>query len=326
MPIIKKFQARELLTSAVVLNLGDVRREATDLIDAARIEADSILTKAGVEAVRLTGCAAEVGRSEGLAAGEAEGRAEGLAAGAAQGREDAMKSMSERLESIANGWDEALAGLMASRDAIREEARRDLLRLSLAIAERVLGRLPAHEPSLVEHQVSGAIEMLAGSTSLRITLNPEDVPVVEQHLPSVMSTIRGSADADVSIEIDPEMVRGGCVIKAGDGEIDARLDVQMSRIVSGLFPELLEVPPAASTDAPGKPPVSEVPPPPADAAINSPIAATIDTDMRPGDEVTRPKDADLDGPSSDSDLLDDWTAQGNSDGPSGEEQGSESPS
>jgi flagellar biosynthesis/type III secretory pathway protein FliH len=326
LPIIKKVQVRELLTSAVVLNLGDVRREATDLIEAARIEAESILTNARLEAAQLTECAAEVGRSEGRAVGEAAGRVEGLAAGTAQGHEDAIESMSERLESIANGWGEALAGLMASRDAIREEARRDLLRLSLAIAERVLGRLPAHEPSLVEHQVSGAIEMLAGSTSLRITLNPEDVPVVEQHLPSVMSTIRGSADADVSIEIDPEMVRGGCVIKAGDGEIDARLDVQMSRIVSGLFPELLEVPPAESADAPMNPPVSEVPPSPATPPIAAPANPPIGIDVSPSDEVTRSNDADSDGPSSDSDLLDDWTTPGISDGPSGEEQGLESPS
>ena len=250
MPIVKKIHARELLRSAVVLDLGDVGQEAADLIEVARSEAESILADARIEAARLTEGAAEIGRAEGMAAGEAVGRAEGLAAGATQGREEAMNAMAEELNSIATGWNEALDGLVASRDAIREEARRDLLRLSLAIAERVLGRLPAHHPSLVAEQVSGAIEMLAGSTSLRITLNPEDVPAVEEHLPAVMATIRGSEDADVSIETDSEMVRGGCVVRAGDGEIDARLDVQMSRIISGLFPELLESPPAESPESP----------------------------------------------------------------------------
>jgi hypothetical protein len=74
------------------------------------------------------------------------------------------------------------------------------------------------------------------------------------------------------------------------------------------------------------PPVSEVPPSPATPPIAAPANPPIGIDVSPGDEVTRPKDVDLDGPSSDSDLLDDWTAQGTSDGPSGEEQGSESPS
>jgi flagellar assembly protein FliH len=316
LPIVKKIHARELLRSAVVLNLGDVRREAVDLIETARNEAESILASARVEAAELTESAAEIGRTEGLKEGEAAGRAEGLAAGMSQGREDAIESMRERLESIATGWNDALVDLVASRNAIREEARRDLLRLSLAIAERVLGRLPAHDPSLIENQVSGAIEMLAGSTSLRITLNPEDVPVVEQHLPAVMATIRGSEDADVSIVTDPDIVRGGCVVKAGDGEIDARLDVQMSRIVSGLFPELLEVPPAASPETPPVPPVSETRP----ASIEH---SRIGVAATPSDADVRSDDPEAGDASSESDLLDDWTAPRTPDEPSGEERSSE---
>jgi flagellar assembly protein FliH len=297
LPIVKKIHARELLRSAVVLDLGDVGREAADLIEVARNEAESLLADARIEAARLTECAAEIGRAEGMAAGEAAGRAEGLAAGATQGREEAMNAMTEELNSIATGWNEALVGLMASRDAIREEARRDLLRLSLAIAERVLGRLPAHQPSFVADQVSGAIEMLAGSTSLRITLNPEDVPAVEEHLPAVMATIRGSEDADVSIETDPEIVRGGCVVRAGDGEIDARLDVQMSKIVSGLFPELLENPPAdssassASSESPLVP--SPSPSPVVDHTIIGavpPTEAPVPSDEAEGDDASSQPD------------------------------------
>ncbi len=305
MPIVKKVQARELLTSAVVLNLGDVQREASQLIESARAEAESILTVARAEAARLTDSAAEIGRAEGIAAGEAAGRAEGLAEGTAQGREEAIASMSERLETIATGWTEALDGLVASREAIREEARRDLLRLSLAIAERVLGRLPAHDPTLVETQVSGAIEMLAGSTSLRISLNPEDLPAIEQHLPSVMTKIRGGAEADVSIDTDPAIVRGGCMVRAGDGEIDARLDVQMSKIVSGLFPELLEAPPSESSASPVQPVVPEAPMTSTEEPVGDMEAVADAEDLRTdvAEDVA---------PSAESDLLDDWNVPGTS--------------
>ncbi|MDG2020674.1 MAG: FliH/SctL family protein [Phycisphaerales bacterium] len=317
MPIVKKVQARELLTSAVVLNLGDVQREAGRMVESARAEAESILTAARAEAARLTECAAGIGRAEGTAAGEAAGRAEGLAEGTAQGREEAIASMSERLETIATGWNEALDGLVASRDAIREEARRDLLRLSLAIAERVLGRLPAHDPSLVETQVSGAIEMLTGSTSLRISLHPEDLPAIERHLPSVMTRIRGGAEADVSIETDPAIIRGGCMVRAGDGEIDARLDVQMSKIVSGLFPELLEAPPAESAVPPVVPVVPE---------------ASSESDEDPADGSDAVADAEDDRidaaedvpPSPESDLLDDWNVPGTPEDPSDDDRGAES--
>ncbi|MCP4798095.1 MAG: hypothetical protein GY885_18225, partial [Phycisphaeraceae bacterium] len=54
---------------------------------------------------------------------------------------------------------------------------------------------------------------------------------------------------DLVFETDDTIVRGGCVAAAGDGEVDARLDVQMSRIVKGLFPELLESPSSGEPDA-----------------------------------------------------------------------------
>ena len=68
MPIVKNAQARELLGSAVVLDLADVRREAVDIVTSARLEADAIVDAARQEAARLTGIAAETGRTEGLEA------------------------------------------------------------------------------------------------------------------------------------------------------------------------------------------------------------------------------------------------------------------
>ena len=65
MPIVKKIHARELLRSAVVLDLGDVGREAADLIEVARNEAESLLADARIEAARLTECAAKIGRPKG---------------------------------------------------------------------------------------------------------------------------------------------------------------------------------------------------------------------------------------------------------------------
>ena len=51
---------------------------------------------------------------------------------------------------------------------------------------------------------------------------------------------RDASDIDLSLETDPAVLPGGCVVSAGDGEIDARLDAQMGRIVRGLFPELVD--------------------------------------------------------------------------------------
>lgn len=249
MPIVKNAQARELLGSAVVLDLADVRREAVEVVASARLEADAILEAAREEAMRLTGEAAEKGRVEGLEAGRAEGREAGLETGRTEGRAEAMASMEASLQAIAVGWNESLEAFVAGREALREEARRDLLRLSIAIAERVLGRLPAHDPERVAEQAAAAIDMLAASTAIRVRVHPEDLELVKSHFSDVLGVADAVQAHDLVFETDETIVRGGCVAAAGDGEVDARLDVQMSRIVKGLFPELLETPSNAVDDA-----------------------------------------------------------------------------
>ena len=79
---------------------------------------------------------------------------------------------------------------------------------------------------------------------------PDDLPLVERHFADAASRIAAARDADVVMDPDETIVRGGCVVSAGDGRVDARIDAQVSRIVKGLFPELLEVPPAAVDDRP----------------------------------------------------------------------------
>ena len=93
--------------------------------------------------------------------------------------------------------------------------------------------------------------------------------------------------------------------RAGDGEIDARLDVQMSKIVSGLFPELLEAPPSESSVSPVQPVVPEAP-------ITWPEEPVGDMEAVADAEDLRTDVAEDVAPSAESDLLDDWNVPGTS--------------
>ncbi len=240
MPLIKNIRANELVGNAVVMNLADVRREADRMIEEAQAEADRIRAEARAEAEVLVAGAAERGHAEGYARGEMEGLESGRTAGRAEGAASAEEAHSTQLAALCQGWSESLESIRAAREGLREEARRDLLRLAIAISERVLGRLPAYDPTLVVGQVDAAIEMLAGATRLRIRINPDDLSIVERHLGDAARAIADASDIDLSLETDPAVLPGGCVVSAGDGEIDARLDAQMGRIVRGLFPELVD--------------------------------------------------------------------------------------
>ena len=289
MALIKNVQAKKIIGGAVVMNLGDVRREADEIIEAARVDAERILAEAKAEARMLVDGAAERGHAEGVARGEVEGRTSGLEAGRTEGFEAAEQSHSPRLAAVADGWEQALAAFLAGRDQLREEARRDLLRLSIAIAERVLGQLPEHDPTIVGNQVEAAIEMLSGATRLRIRVHPEDRAIIESHFKNPQGMIGAATDFDVVMEEDPGIVRGGCLVSAGDGEVDARLDAQMSRIVKGLFPELLESPEPAPT--PASPPSPGVVPSPTETSDAASETSPEATTQAPADPATSISDS-----------------------------------
>jgi flagellar biosynthesis/type III secretory pathway protein FliH len=248
--LIKNVQARKMVGSAVVMNLGDVRREAEEILLAARADAARIVGEARAEAELLVAGAEQRGHAEGMARGDAEGRVAGVESGRLQGFEAAEQSHGPRLAAIADGWDAALQAFLAGREQLREEARRDLVRLAIAIAERVVGQVPEHDPTVITGQIDGAVDMLSGATRLLVRVNPDDHAIAESHFAKPCRTIEASSGVDVVLEEDPTIVRGGCVVSAGDGEVDARLDAQMGRIVKGLFPELLDAP------EPGSPPDS----------------------------------------------------------------------
>ena len=237
-----------MVGNAVVMNLGDVRAEATAILDAATRQAAEIVAAAEAKAAALVEGAAEQGHAEGFARGEEAGHVAGHTAGTEAGRAAAEASMGEQLTALADGWSNALEAILKAREVLHEEARRDLVRLAMAIAERVLGALPPHDPTVVTRQVEAAVGMLAGATRLRIRIHPDDRDLVEAHFADVSSRIAAAQDTDLVLEVDESIIRGGCIVSAGDGEVDARIDAQVSRIVKGLFPELLEIPPASGAD------------------------------------------------------------------------------
>lgn len=240
MPLVKNIKARKILRSAVVLDLGDVRAEADAIVAAAHAEAARLLADTREEVASITHGAKEFGRAQGHAIGLEEGLLEGRITGKEEGTTAAFEKFEAEFSALNESWAEALAEWKRNRSIQREEGRRDLLRLSLGIAERVLRRLPKHDPTLIVEQVAAAIDLLLDRTTLTIRMNPEDRPLLEAHLPALLAAT--DADLEATLEEDASIARGGCVVSTPEGDVDARLGTQIERLTQALFPELTEDP------------------------------------------------------------------------------------
>ncbi len=176
-----------------------------DLAAAARAEAEAIVAAARAEADRVR----ETARQEGLEAGRAEA--------AARAAETA-----ERLRGLC----EELAGY---KDRLYREARAQVLELTFALVEKLLGPLAEADRGAVVRTVEQALQLLSDRESLTVRVHPGDLQAVARAKPRILQSFDGIRSFAV-IE-DPSVKPGGCEVQTPTAEIDARLETRLEELV-----------------------------------------------------------------------------------------------
>ena len=190
-------------------NSDEVKRRAHALLETAQAEADSLIAQAQTRAAQIQREAYEKGTAAARAniAGEISGAVADL-------REKLSHTLSEL---------EPLYALIATR------AERDLVKLALEIARKVVHREVTTDADIVLTLARVALERLHPRVVAKVLLHPEDLAFViaRRHELSNTSTLEFVADASVG--------RGGCIIQSEHGDIDARIEQQIATIEQGFF-------------------------------------------------------------------------------------------
>jgi flagellar assembly protein FliH len=153
-----------------------------------------------------------------------------------RGRQDGEEITRQRLESelrkAQSEFAEAVVQSAASRKKVYRQAERDLLRLSVAIARRILNRELHVAPDALAGIVSSALRQLEGQTVTEVRVHSTVRDIVEQHIAQTGETAR--------VVGDPSLPRAGCVLSFGRGTIDAGVETQLEEIEKGLADHLEE--------------------------------------------------------------------------------------
>ena len=214
---------------AVVMHLGDLRERAAAVEREAASHAAAIVADAGSQRAGMLAGAKEQGYREGLAKGLAEGRAKGEAEGHAAALSTARATLSE----IEAKWMAGAAEFEVARERLLGEARQDVLRLAIQIAERVIKGKIETDPNIAVSQVEAALGMIMRPSKLTIAINPVDEPTLREAMPSMMG--RFTAAQHMELAMDPGLPRGSCVARTSGGEIDASIWTQLDRVAETLL-------------------------------------------------------------------------------------------
>ena len=184
-------------------------------------DAPATATRTGVVKRQVVEANAEARRIIETAQAEAVAIRESAEKAALELREAAY---SEGLEAA---WLELHDHLLAARerrDTALVEVEADVLRLSIKIAEKIIGHEIARDQSTLTAIVSTALRNARQHEMLTVRVNPADF--------SLLQTQREQLDPSgrarfLDLVADPRVAHGGCLIESDSGTIDAQLDTQL---------------------------------------------------------------------------------------------------
>jgi flagellar biosynthesis/type III secretory pathway protein FliH len=248
MALIRRADADAIARDAMVVDLGDLMRQGERIRERAKAEAEQIVAAARAEREKILKGAREQGYAEGFAKGRVEGEA--------KGREEAMaQSIAERktaLASIERNWAQALEEWGTRREAMLQDARREVITLSLEIARRVVRREVDADRAVAERQLAGVLELLAFPTRLVVRINPRDREVLQRALPGLLKRFPLAQHAE--LVDDASVEPGGCLARtAGGGWIDARVRTMIDRVCEAVAPRMADFAPDTQAVEPGSP-------------------------------------------------------------------------
>lgn len=231
MALIKNANAHTAARHAVVLDLGDLKRQGDLLKQSARAEAERIIVDARRRRDELIAGAAEEGRRAGHAEGFEQGRAEGHAQGLAQ----ALESRRESLDAATDAWLKVIDAFEAQREHLFVESRLDVIRLALRLAEKVIKRSIQADPQVAESQLEAVLSLLSNRARMVVAIHPDDEQTIRDAMPRLMNRFSGAAH--VELVPDASLQRGSVVARTEAGAVvDASIDTQLERLADALLP------------------------------------------------------------------------------------------
>ena len=153
----------------------------------------------------------------------------------AEGLRQAREEATAQVRSLQDSVGQTLASLAQTKRKLRQEGEVELLKLSLAIARRILHREISIDAEALHGLVHAAMQKLQNREISRVRVHPAGADAVRTALERI-----GAAPA-IEISSDPSLKGGDMVFETQFGELDASIDSQLAEIQRG-FADRLSLP------------------------------------------------------------------------------------
>jgi len=180
-------------------------------------EANKIIEEARIEAAQIRKEAAEDGRRAAMQAVEATLRGK----------------VEQQLKSIVPALKQAVQSVLDARQSWQRHWEQHALKLSTAIASRIVRREIQRVPLITVELVREALQLAKGNERITLRLNPTDHDTLKDHIAKLTAEMNSLAETRVIA--DSAITPGGCRVETEFGSIDQQLEAQLTRITEELL-------------------------------------------------------------------------------------------
>jgi len=200
------------------------KERADELVE--DIEIDGELPAAAMTAEQLQRMADEAekeGYDEGHKKGLEAGNAEGYRAGQQKGQKEMKATLSAQQKRFSQLADTLFDPLNEQDSALEKALLTTVMTLAKSIVKRELYADSSHVLSLVQEAIAA---LPAGANNLTLTLNPDDVDLVEQYTQE-----HNNSDRRWRLVADAKMIPGGCKVESAQSFVDYSVEHRLEQIL-----------------------------------------------------------------------------------------------
>lgn len=198
-------------------------RDAEKLIEQAKVKVAQMFANAKEKARQIIESAKTL-----VASRLAEAQQEGYKQGLEDGREAGREELAGIVENVKNAFNQ----LLTEHEALLEDTKQELAKLTLACVKEIIGEEVKTNPDVILNVAKNAVELAKGKSGSEIIVyvNPEDKEIVEKGKERGIFIGLGADIETLKIKSDPSILRGGCKVTANLGTVDATIETQLKAL------------------------------------------------------------------------------------------------
>jgi flagellar assembly protein FliH len=163
-----------------------------------------------------------------------EAAQQGLHAAREAAHQQAREELAARLETALPALRQVIESLEHARAEQLRQGERHVVRLAIAIAQRLVRRELRQAPDIPVSLIREALELASNSDRITLHLHPRDHQSLHDQLARLTALPDGARPCEVVA--DPAVEPGACVVQTEFGTIDQQFQTQLTRIEEELLP------------------------------------------------------------------------------------------